>query len=82
MIMKKVEFNYDAVRKFQSKLELETGQVVDDCTLAKMMNISKTHFSRVMTFKRKPGYAFIMGAIGAGIAPKDLFIISNLDKVR
>lgn len=81
--MKKVEFNYNAIRKFQTKLEIETGQIIDDCTLAKMMNISKTHFSRVMSFKRKPGYAFIMGAIRAGIAPEDLFIISsNLDKLR
>ena len=80
--MKKVEFNYNAIRKFQSKLELETGQIIDDCTLAEMMNISKTHFSRVMSFKRQPGYSFITGAIGAGIAPQDLFIISNLDKVR
>lgn len=73
--MRKVEFNFEAIKEFQNQQDIN----FTDKSMAKMMNISKSHFSRVMSGKRKPGLNFIMGAIRAGIAPQDLFIISNSD---
>ena len=42
------------------------------------MGISKSSLSRVKSNKRKPGNAFILGLIRAGMNPDDIFLIKKL----